>query len=169
MPSVAIHLCYSQSFYNGKYFNELRWKNIRANNLLQFNHQVTIEIRFRNSLTQERFKPNLEFRNQIIVSSIKFWKCFANEASTRAPTNSDMSQLLVTSSRTASHQEALFFGIPCQPLWRMLPVWYRTCQMQVNPSDFLCCAGRDFVCPGACKVAILDKTEGLNMHWAQLF
>ena len=35
-------------------------------------HQVTIEIRFRKSLAQERFKSNLEFRNQIIVSSIKF-------------------------------------------------------------------------------------------------
>ena len=43
----------------------------------QFIHQVTIEIRFRKSLTQERFKSNLEFRNQIIVSSIKFWKSFA--------------------------------------------------------------------------------------------
>ena len=61
----------------GNYFNELRWKIIRANNLLQLIHQVTIEIRFRKSLAQERFKSNLEFRNQIIVSSIKFWKCFA--------------------------------------------------------------------------------------------
>ena len=47
-------------------------KIIRANNLLQFIHLVTIEIRFRKSLAQERFKSNLEFRNQIIVSSIKF-------------------------------------------------------------------------------------------------
>ena len=61
----------------GNYFNELRWKIIRTNNLLQFIHQVTIEIRFQKSLAQERFKPNLEFRNQIIVSSIKFWKSFA--------------------------------------------------------------------------------------------
>ena len=52
-------------------------KIIRAKNLLQFIHQVTIEIRFRKSLAQERFKSNLEFRNQIIVSSIKFRKCFA--------------------------------------------------------------------------------------------
>ena len=55
----------------GNYFNELRWKIIRANNL-QFIHQVTIEIRFQKSLAQERFKSNLEYRNQIIVSSIKF-------------------------------------------------------------------------------------------------
>ena len=41
--------------------------------------------------------------------------------------------------------------------------------MQVNPSDFLCCAGGDFVCPGTCKVARLDKTEELKMHSAQLF
>ena len=61
----------------GNYFNELRWKIIRANNLLQLIHQVTIEIRFRKSLAQEKFKSNLEFRNEIIVSSIKFWKCFA--------------------------------------------------------------------------------------------
>ena len=46
-------------------------------NLLQFIHQVTIVFRFRKSLAQERFKPNLEFRYQIIVSSIKFRKGFA--------------------------------------------------------------------------------------------
>ena len=61
----------------GNYFNELRWKIIRANNLLRFIHEVTIEIWFRESLAQERFKSNLEFRNQIIVSSMKFWKCLA--------------------------------------------------------------------------------------------
>ena len=52
-------------------------KNIRAKNLLQLIHQVTIKIRFGMSLAQERFKSNLEFRNQIIVSSIKFRKGFA--------------------------------------------------------------------------------------------
>ena len=36
-----------------------------------------LEIRFQKSLAQERFKSNLEFRNQIIVSSIKIGKCFA--------------------------------------------------------------------------------------------
>ena len=56
----------------GNYFNELRWKIIRANNLLQFIYQVTIEFRLRKSLAQERFNSNLEFRYQIIVSSIKF-------------------------------------------------------------------------------------------------
>ena len=61
----------------GNYFNELPWKIIRANNLLQFIHQITIEIRFQKSLAQERLKSNLEFRNQIIVSSIKIWKSFA--------------------------------------------------------------------------------------------
>ena len=40
-------------------------------------NQVTIEFRFRKSFAQERFKSNLEFRYQIIVSSIKFRKCFA--------------------------------------------------------------------------------------------
>ena len=43
----------------GNYFNELRCKIIRANNLLQFIHQVTIDIRFRKSLAQEKFKSNL--------------------------------------------------------------------------------------------------------------
>ena len=61
----------------GKYCNKLRWKIIRATNLLQFIHQVTIEFRFRKSSTLERFKSNLEFRYQIIVSSIKFRKGFA--------------------------------------------------------------------------------------------
>ena len=51
-------------FIMGNYFNELRWKIIRANNLLQFIHQITIEFRFRKSLAQERFKSNLEFRYQ---------------------------------------------------------------------------------------------------------
>ena len=37
----------------------------------------TIEFRFRKSLAQERFKSNLEFRYQIIVSFIKFRKGFA--------------------------------------------------------------------------------------------
>ena len=59
------------------YLNELRWKIIRANNLLQFPHQITIEFRFRKSLAQEKFKSNLEFRYQIIVSSMKFRKGFA--------------------------------------------------------------------------------------------
>ena len=64
-------------FIMGNYFSELRGKIIRANNLLQFIHQVTIEFRFRKSLGQERFKSNLEFRYQIIVSPIKFRKVFA--------------------------------------------------------------------------------------------
>ena len=57
-------------------FNELRWKITRANNLLQFILQVTIEFKFRKSLAQERFKSNLELRYQIIVSSIRFRKGF---------------------------------------------------------------------------------------------
>ena len=40
-------------------------------------HQVTIELRFRKSLAQERCKSNLEFSYQIIVSSIKIRKGFA--------------------------------------------------------------------------------------------
>ena len=48
----------------------------RANNILQFIHQVTIEIRLRKSLLQERFKSNLEIRNQNIVLSIKLRKGF---------------------------------------------------------------------------------------------
>ena len=52
-------------------------KIIRANNLLQFIHQVTIEFRFRKPLAQERFQFTLEFRYQIIVQSIKFRKGFA--------------------------------------------------------------------------------------------
>ena len=40
----------------GNYSNELRRKIIRANNLLQFIHQATIEFRFRKSVALERFK-----------------------------------------------------------------------------------------------------------------
>ena len=42
----------------------------------QFIHQVTIESRFPKSLAQEKFKSNLKFRYQIIVSSIEFRKGF---------------------------------------------------------------------------------------------
>ena len=59
-------------FIMGNYFNELRLYIIRAKDLLQLIHQVTIEFRFQKTLAQERFKSNLEFRYQIIVSSIKF-------------------------------------------------------------------------------------------------
>ena len=58
-------------------FDKLRLKIIRANNLIQSIHEVTIELRFRKSFAQERFKPNLEYRYQIIVSTIKFRKGFA--------------------------------------------------------------------------------------------
>ena len=61
----------------GNYFNELRWKVIGANNLLQLIHQVTIEFKFRKTLAQERFKSNLEIRYQSIVSSLKFRKGLA--------------------------------------------------------------------------------------------
>ena len=59
------------------YFNELRWKSIRANNLLQFIRQVTIDFRFRKSFAQKRFKSNLEFRYQNKVSTITLRKGFA--------------------------------------------------------------------------------------------
>ena len=42
----------------------------------KFIDQVTIEFRLRKSLAQERFKSNLEFRQQIIVS-IQYRKGFA--------------------------------------------------------------------------------------------
>ena len=58
-------------FIIGSYFIKLSWKIMRDNNLIQFIHQVTTEFRFGKSLAQERFKSNLEFRYQIIVSSIK--------------------------------------------------------------------------------------------------
>ena len=64
-------------FIMGNYFIKLRWKNIRANNLLQFIHHVTTEFRFQKSLAQERYKSNWELRYQVLVSSIKFRKGFA--------------------------------------------------------------------------------------------
>ena len=49
----------------GNYFNELRWKIIRANNLLQFIHQVTIEIGFESPLRKRDLSPtwNLEIKS----------------------------------------------------------------------------------------------------------
>ena len=44
---------------------------MRDNNLIQFIHKLTTEFRLGKSLAQERFKSNLEFRYQIIISSIK--------------------------------------------------------------------------------------------------
>ena len=52
-------------------------KLLEATIFFQFIHLVTIEFRFRKSLVQERFKSKLEFRYQIIVSSIKFRRGFA--------------------------------------------------------------------------------------------
>ena len=53
---------------------------LEPNNLLQFIHQVIIEFRFLKPLAQKRFKPNLELRYQIIVSSIKLKKvCEVND------------------------------------------------------------------------------------------
>ena len=64
-------------FIMGNNMKELSLKISRANNLLQLIHQVTIEIRFQNSWAQEKFKSNLEFRYQIIVSFIKLREGFA--------------------------------------------------------------------------------------------
>ena len=58
----------------GNYFNELRWKNIRANNLLQPKHQATTEPRPRKSPAQKRPEPNLEVRYQITASPTKTQK-----------------------------------------------------------------------------------------------
>ena len=77
MHSAAIHKRYSKSFIMGNYYNELRLKIIRANNLLQFILQVILKFRFQKSFAQERFKSNLDFRYQIMVSSIQFRKSFA--------------------------------------------------------------------------------------------
>ena len=52
-------------------------EKIRANNLLQFIHQVAIEFRLRKSWAQARVKSYLELRYQIIVSSIKLRNGFA--------------------------------------------------------------------------------------------
>ena len=69
---------------------------IRANNLLQFIHQVTIEIRFRKSLAQERFKSNLEFRNhRNLEFSLHMSKChiFGNHMSWLLYTSSSAGQV----------------------------------------------------------------------------
>ena len=51
-------------------------EKLLVSNLLQFIHQVIIEIGFRKSMAQESFKSNLEFGCQIIVLSLKFRKRF---------------------------------------------------------------------------------------------
>ena len=77
----------------GHYFNKLHGKIIRANNLLQLIHQVTIEFRLRKSLAQEIFKSNLELRYKSIVSSIKLRKdC---EVSDTASLIKDVSELTI--------------------------------------------------------------------------
>ena len=64
-------------FMMRNYFNKLRWKMIRANNLPQFIHQVTIEFGFWKCLAHDRFRSNFDFRYQTKVSSIKFRNGFA--------------------------------------------------------------------------------------------
>ena len=47
-----------------------------AKKIIGANNLVTIEFRYRKSLSQLRFKYNLEFRYQIMVTSIEFRKGF---------------------------------------------------------------------------------------------
>ena len=49
----------------GNYFNELRWKIIRANNLLQLIHQVTIESGSESPWHKKDLSPiwNLEIKS----------------------------------------------------------------------------------------------------------
>ena len=54
----------------GTYFIELRWNLLEHNNLLQPIHQVTIDFRFRQSLTQERFSLGILISNHSIVYKI---------------------------------------------------------------------------------------------------
>ena len=88
------------------YFNKLRWKIIRANNLLQFIHFITIELRYvkLKSLAQKRFKSNLEFRYQIIVLSIKFRKGFVKFMSTSKTGKLLRNTILNHSTSTALEQ-----------------------------------------------------------------
>ena len=86
----------------GNYLNKLRWKITRANNPPQPTHQVTIEIRPRKSFAQERFKSNPEFRNQIIVYSIKFWKCFAESTTPIALPKKPPSQQFIASAEVSN-------------------------------------------------------------------
>ena len=69
MHSVAIHKCYIQSFYNGKI--------ISMNSAEKLLEPTIFFNLYTRSLAKKSFKSNLEFRYQIIVSSIKFRKCFA--------------------------------------------------------------------------------------------
>ena len=55
-------------------------KNIRASqqcSSIYTPSNLRIQVPIQKSLAQERFKSNLEFRYQIVVSSIKFRKGFA--------------------------------------------------------------------------------------------
>ena len=52
----------------GNYSNELRRKIIRANNLLQFIHQATIEFRFRKSVALESLNKINKLRKYIYLS-----------------------------------------------------------------------------------------------------
>ena len=48
----------------GNYFNKLRWKIIRAKNLLQLIHQVTIEIRFRNQIILSNWGSVIKYKEE---------------------------------------------------------------------------------------------------------
>ena len=53
----------------GNCINKLRWKIIRANNLLQFIHQISIEFRFRKHLAQEKFKMDGSLEGKCILNA----------------------------------------------------------------------------------------------------
>ena len=78
-------------------------KIFRANNLLQFIPQVTIEFRLRKSLAQERFKSNLESRYQILVSSIQLRRGSAKfMIPIKQEPNTELSQTMVVTLKNKS-------------------------------------------------------------------
>ena len=75
MQAVAIHTCYIQSFDDEEIFYGIE-KLLEPT--LFFNlDTVAIKLCFRKTLVQEKFKFNIKFRSQIIVSAVKFSNSFA--------------------------------------------------------------------------------------------
>ena len=179
---ILEYCCTVWSPYTQDYINKLEIVQRRAaryvTNRYHNTSSVTSMLEYLEweSLESKRVKCQLTMLFKIINDLLDIPPDqYLTEASTRTRSNYSHKFRHVP----ASSQEPLFFGIPCQTL----PAWYlsngssalchsnlfRARRMQVNPSDFLRCAGGDFVCPGTCKVARLDKTKGLKMHSEQLF
>ena len=129
---IQEYCCTVCSPYTQDYINKLKMVQHRTaryvTNRLHNTSSVTsmLEHLEWESLESRRVKYQLTMLFQIINDLVDIPpEQYLTEASTRTRSHhSHKFRHVVTTSRTASSQEPLFFRIPCQHLWQAFPVWY---------------------------------------------